>query len=224
MVALFFALSSSGAYGAASNFLLNTGNTGTKTTSLTANKVAGAGLQITDTNAGKSATALSLNVAKGNAPLTVNSGTKVKQLNADKLDGIDSSGFLQGGGSSYTKAISLSAGPSSFTDNMLPGLATVTIDCVTSNAMDVVVHPDVPQENIFYISPNASEQENSNWFLVSPPDSFGISIEEQNGLVEVSVQGDVNGVQNVGTLSIGAAYRSDTNSCTFQIQAILTHE
>ena len=33
-------------------------------------------------------------MASGHAPFTVNSGTKVANLNADKLDGIDSTGFL----------------------------------------------------------------------------------------------------------------------------------
>ena len=222
-VALFVALSSSGAYGAATNFLLNAGNTGNKTTSLNASAVAGAGLQLTNTNTATGSTALGLTVGKGDAPFTVNSGTKVKQLNADKLDGIDSGGFLQGHGSSYTNALSLTASGTSFTDNMLPDLATVTLDCVTSNAMDIVVHPAVAQENIFYISPNASGQETSIWCPISPPDSLGIPVEQQSGFVEVSVQGDVNGVQTVGTLSIGAGYRSDTNDCTFQIQGITTH-
>jgi hypothetical protein len=39
--------------------------------------------------------ALSAIVNSGVAPLKVNSGTKVDNLNADKLDGVDSTGFLQ---------------------------------------------------------------------------------------------------------------------------------
>jgi hypothetical protein len=52
--------------------------------------VNGKALQLTNTNAGTSATALGLNVASGHQPFTVNSTTKVANLNADLLDGIDS--------------------------------------------------------------------------------------------------------------------------------------
>ncbi|MBX6765346.1 MAG: hypothetical protein K6T51_14730 [Rubrobacteraceae bacterium] len=40
-------------------------------------------------------TALNLRVKSGKPPMTVNSGRKVKNLNADKLDGQDSSAFVQ---------------------------------------------------------------------------------------------------------------------------------
>ncbi len=78
------------------NFILGKSNSASSTTSLTA-PVAGKGLQVTNTSTGAGATALGLNVASGKAPFTVNSGTKVANLNADKLDGIDSSGFLSSG-------------------------------------------------------------------------------------------------------------------------------
>jgi hypothetical protein len=43
--------------------------------------------------------ALKAVVNQGAAPLTVNSSTKVTNLNADKLDGLNSTQFVQGGGS-----------------------------------------------------------------------------------------------------------------------------
>ncbi|MFI5043045.1 MAG: hypothetical protein ACHQNA_14570 [Acidimicrobiales bacterium] len=49
-------------------------------------------LQITNTGAGP---ALSLNVKAGTAPMQVSSDTKVAHLNADKLDGVDATGFVQ---------------------------------------------------------------------------------------------------------------------------------
>jgi hypothetical protein len=77
------------------NFILGRPNTANSQTSLTASpSFAGKALQLTNTNTGAGATALGLNVASGHAPFTVNSGTKVDKLNTDKLDGIDSSGFL----------------------------------------------------------------------------------------------------------------------------------
>ncbi|HET9647915.1 MAG TPA: hypothetical protein VFP34_06750, partial [Microlunatus sp.] len=47
----------------------------------------------TVTNSG--GTPLTLNSKSGTAPLAVNSGTKVTNLNADKLDGVSSESFLR---------------------------------------------------------------------------------------------------------------------------------
>jgi hypothetical protein len=83
-------------YAATGDFLtLGNPNSATSTTSLSA-PVAGNGLQVTNTSTGAGATALGLNVASGHPPFTVNSGTKVTNLNADKLDGMDSSAFVPG--------------------------------------------------------------------------------------------------------------------------------
>ena len=65
------------AYAAATNFLLNAGNTSTAQTTLNGSAVAGKALQITNSNTATGATALGLNVAAGHAPFTVNSTAKV---------------------------------------------------------------------------------------------------------------------------------------------------
>jgi hypothetical protein len=95
LIALFVALGGTTYAATGGNFILGKPNTASSQTSLTASpSFAGKALQLTNTNTGAGATALGLNVASGHAPFTVNSGTKVDKLNADKLDGIDSSGFL----------------------------------------------------------------------------------------------------------------------------------
>jgi hypothetical protein len=48
-------------------------------------------MQVVNNNADANDSALSLSVQSGEAPMRVNSGTKVTNLNADKLDGMDSS-------------------------------------------------------------------------------------------------------------------------------------
>jgi hypothetical protein len=58
-----------------------------------AGAVLGPNLQITNSSTDQGATALSLNVPSGRAPMKVNSSTKVANLNADKLDGTDSKTF-----------------------------------------------------------------------------------------------------------------------------------
>src|SRR3954468_13320449 len=101
-LALIVALGSTNAYATVKTFMLGTGNTADRPTTVTAATAptwptTGSQrlLQLTNSNTTAGATALGLNVASGHAPFTVNSGTKVANLNADKLDGISSSGVGQ---------------------------------------------------------------------------------------------------------------------------------
>lgn len=68
------------------NFILGQPNSASSTTGLSAGTT-GPAFRATNTSTG---TAGSFNVAAGHPPLTVNSNTKVTNLNADKLDGLDS--------------------------------------------------------------------------------------------------------------------------------------
>jgi hypothetical protein len=92
-IALFVALGGTSYAATGGNFILGKPNSAGSTTSLSA-PVAGKALQVTNTSTGAGATGLGLSVASGHPPLTVNSGTKVAKLNADLLDGADSSAFL----------------------------------------------------------------------------------------------------------------------------------
>lgn len=75
------------------NFILGKPNTASSKSTLSA-PISDKALQVANTSTGTGATALGLSVASGHAPFTTNSGTKVANLNADKLDGKDSSGFV----------------------------------------------------------------------------------------------------------------------------------
>jgi FlaG/FlaF family flagellin (archaellin) len=92
-IAVFMVLGGTTYAATGGSFILGQSNSASSTTSLSA-PVAGKALQVTNTSTGAGATALGLNVASGHPPFTVNSGAKVANLNADKLDGIDSTGFL----------------------------------------------------------------------------------------------------------------------------------
>lgn len=74
------------------NFILGKNNAATALTRLTGN-VNGPAMQVQNTNAGTNDTALNLNVQPGEAPMRVDSDARVTDLNADKLDGNDSSAF-----------------------------------------------------------------------------------------------------------------------------------
>src|SRR5260221_6297185 len=75
-------------------FVLGLVNSATVRTFLGAN-YNGTALQVSNTSTGASATALTLSVAAGHPPLKVNSTTKVTNLNADYLDGLDSTALTR---------------------------------------------------------------------------------------------------------------------------------
>lgn len=92
ITALVVALGGAGYSATGGNFILGQSNVATTRTSLGAS-INDKALTISNGNAGAQATALGLNVATGHPPLAVNSSTKVKNLNADLLDGLDSADF-----------------------------------------------------------------------------------------------------------------------------------
>ena len=94
ILALVFGIASRalGANGQA--WILGQGNVATAITSLGgAGGVDGPMVRITNNDADANDTALDLRVQAGEAPMRVNSATKVASLNADRLDGLDSGAF-----------------------------------------------------------------------------------------------------------------------------------
>jgi hypothetical protein len=92
ITALVVALGGAGYSATGGNFILGQANSASTQTALSAS-LNGRALQLTNTNAGGNAAALGLNVAAGHPPLSVNSAVKVANLNADKLDGLNSTQF-----------------------------------------------------------------------------------------------------------------------------------
>jgi hypothetical protein len=92
------------------------------------NAIANPLLGLTNLTTGTGATALGLNVASGHPPFTTNSATKVANLNADKLDGIDSTGLIQGQGRIVTGDTTVATGALG-TVLALPGFVTVQGGC-----------------------------------------------------------------------------------------------
>src|SRR5215218_11015193 len=94
MLALLFGMAST-AFGAnGGNFILGSlNNTATAITKLTGTIGGGPALRVSNPSTATGSTALDLQVATGKAPMKVNSSTKVTNLNADAVDGKDSSTF-----------------------------------------------------------------------------------------------------------------------------------
>lgn len=95
MLALVVGMASA-AFGASGNpWILGQGNVATKLTALGGKLgVDGPMLRLVNNNADANDTALDLQVQSGEAPMRVNSSTKVDNLNADRLDGLNSTDFL----------------------------------------------------------------------------------------------------------------------------------
>jgi len=95
LLALFLALAGTTMAADGDNFLVGRSNSASSQTTLSAPVVGGKTLQVTNNDATNAAsTALALTVAAGHAPLKVSSAARVQNLNADLLDGVDSSKFL----------------------------------------------------------------------------------------------------------------------------------
>ena len=89
LVALFVSMSGAAWAATGGDFILGQANSATTQTGLTAN-FAGKTLQLTNTSTASGATPLGLTPGAGRPPLVTPSSTKVTNLNADKLDGLDS--------------------------------------------------------------------------------------------------------------------------------------
>jgi len=92
MAAMLVALGGAGYSATGGNFILGATNTANIQTRLDGN-FNGRTLALVNPNTGPAATALVMSVAASHAPFQVNSGTKVTLLNADKIDGLDSTQF-----------------------------------------------------------------------------------------------------------------------------------
>src|SRR3712207_4019386 len=96
-LALVLGLSSVALAGTGVGATFNLGQTNTvNTLSKLVGSVAGPSLQIDNNSTNAAATALELQVEAGKAPMKVNSGVKVANLNADRLDDREASSFANG--------------------------------------------------------------------------------------------------------------------------------
>ncbi len=93
-LALVFGVASMALGANGGNFILGKNNFATAFTQLVGN-VNGNTLQLVNNNRGTDDSALSLNVQPGEAPMRVDSATRVANLNADKIDGRDANRLIR---------------------------------------------------------------------------------------------------------------------------------
>jgi hypothetical protein len=120
------------------------------------------GPMLTVTNSGHG-TALNLHVSSGHAPFSVNSASRVANLNASLLGGIGPAGFVRGGGHVVTAEVELSIGQQA-TLFSLPGYGKFGVSCISGPLAEVdftagprKIH--LWTQDIVGISPGVSEQD-----------------------------------------------------------------
>jgi hypothetical protein len=107
--------------------------------------VPGASLVIDNNSTDPAATALNLQVEPGKAPMKVNSQTKVANLNADALDGVDSTGFYAAGSKVADSDKLDGLDSTSFGRVLEAGSTTVDLASIPGNSCDaVLVDPSGP--------------------------------------------------------------------------------
>jgi len=94
------------------------------------------GAMLAVTNSRSGGPALSLHVAKGTSPLMVNSGARVRHLNASLLDGRNAAGFMLGGGQSRSFGFISSAGEDG-TLLTIPGYGQLTTRCIADAGAEI---------------------------------------------------------------------------------------
>jgi hypothetical protein len=92
ILAVLFGLASTAFGATGGNFILGQRNAADALTRLTGN-VNGSAMQVVNNNPDANDSALNLSVQEGEAPMRVNSATKVASLNADQLDDREASSF-----------------------------------------------------------------------------------------------------------------------------------
>jgi hypothetical protein len=216
-IALFVALGGAGMAATGGSFILGKANTATSTTALSA-AIGGKALQVSNTSTAAGATALGLTAAPGHAPFAVNTSTKVANLSADKLDGIDSTGFVQGRGTALANRIGL---PAATNTRLLtiPGLGYLQASCPTIDG------------HIYWVNDTGGNVD--AWTDFSNSHFTYSSVAPNDNLTFVSRYSNVYG----GTLALGIGndpnarrtallhafvYQSaDNMPCTFEVQGTL---
>lgn len=94
LLAILIALGGAGYSATDGNFILGRSNSASTQTRLVT-PLAGTAFRVDNTNTAAGSTALGLFVGAGRTPFTVNSTVKVANLNADLLDGLNSTGFTR---------------------------------------------------------------------------------------------------------------------------------
>ncbi len=165
------ALAGTGVGGAFNLGKINTVNAITKL----AGSVPGASLVVDNNSTDPAATALNLQVEPGKAPMKVNSQTKVANLNADSVDGVDSTGFYAAGSkvADSSHADQADSATSAQNADKLDGMDSASFGRVLAAGATTFDVPSVPGNFCEYRTvdpPEAAADDISNDLVLVMPD------------------------------------------------------
>jgi hypothetical protein len=240
LAALFVALGGVGVAATGGYFILGQSNSAGNTTALNSGVTTGPTFSLSNTG-GKQAAKFTTN--SGVAPFAVSNGTKVVNLNADlldshdsayflpktgkaadsdKLDGVDSTGFVHGKGKTYGYAIAL---PRSGTVDwaspaVAPGFFNLGLLCpAVGSPVDLAIRSQnlgTSSENVFIRNdayPNAAAGE------YVPGDGINAPTNPAADITTLTLQEPTPTTQMTASVVVSTKLRSD--SCHFQIEALM---
>jgi len=166
--------------------------------------------------------ALELWTQPGVAPMTVNSASRVDNLNSTYLDGIDSYGFIQGRGNTYIQAFAVP-----FHGDVplleIPGLVKVTFQCGDATHQSTLyIDSESPlTTNYFRRVAYAGSASDVKYVQTSGPNRIDVTNVGSPDMTDFTIQeGTDSGRQRVARVEIASATRSA--DCHAQGQALLT--
>jgi hypothetical protein len=186
----------------------NSANTTTSLSGTTSGKV----LQVTNKGAGP---ALGLTVKAGKPPLATNSSVKVTNLNADRLDGINSTGFVRGGGSIVQARLTEPLSSSNSTILSVPGFGT--IEASTGNG-------GVPNYRLFWRN-SLSGTTMDVWYTIGGV-TYYASLVPGSGVYVAPIDTDVDEIYQLRagyaghTMTLSTAAHADGGGGVYYAQAI----
>jgi len=173
------------------------------------------------TNSG-SGPALSLHVARGQAPLAVNSSTQVAGLNASLLGGLPASDFMQGAGQFRAYGFTL-ADTQSRELLVIPGFGKLVADCDTPEADAQVVYFNGPRaidafNNI--LSLNGTAQVGNFPVPAGSNEEFAEAAGEPNGqwsqlILRYQTGSGPKTAEHLATVTIGVDWTPSSFTCDF---------
>ena len=215
MASMLIALGGAGYSATGGNFLLGRSNTATTTTRLSAS-VDYHTLQIGNNSLGANISALGLFVPFGRAPLYVNSPGHIARLNADLLDGIDSTAFLRGTGIVDGQAIALAPGTIAFLGSATGGFLRLTYNCPADLAVSGILTVSNTSNAVanLFVDDGALNPE----YDQLAPGGFNIYAGRPAG-ESFSIQ--AQGAPGVQTVMVSTVHRPASNDCHAQALMML---
>ena len=165
--------------------------------------------------------ALELHTTGGAAPMTVDSTAEVANLNADQLDGLDASAFMEGNGTYVTKRMTQDAPASGTTQGTLldiPGFGTLVATCY-SDARSVIQYQNGDRAVDFWNTAGdfkGAVQANESPFFVDN------SADPPAGTTTLALGHGPTVIGAEGTARFSISTYADTSRCHYQLDGIET--